>query len=90
MIDFEWDDAKAIRNEERHGVPFAAIFDFDFDTALVFKDDRQDYGEDRRIAIGFITERLHVLIYTMRDTTMRIISLRKANQREIKTYVDQI
>lgn len=90
MINFEWNGAKAIHNQERHGVPFTAVSDFDFGTALVFPDDRQEYGEERMIAVGFIKGRLHVLIYTMRGATLRVISLRKANRREIETYVDQI
>jgi uncharacterized DUF497 family protein len=90
MINFEWDDAKAIRNKERHGVPFAAVSNFDFDTALVFKDDRREYGEERMIAVGFIKDRLHVVVYTLRATTIRVISLHKANRREIEAYVDQI
>jgi hypothetical protein len=90
MVNFEWDNAKAARNDERHGVPFTAVSNFDFSTALVFKDDRQEYGEERMIAAGFIKDRLHVLVYTLRASTIRVISLRKANRREIEAYVNQI
>ncbi|WP_339780945.1 BrnT family toxin [uncultured Thalassospira sp.] len=91
MVSFEWDNAKAASNDERHGVPFTAVSNFDFDTALVFKDDRREYGEERMIAVGFIKDRLHVMVYTLRaTTTIRVISLRKANRREIEAYVDQI
>ncbi len=49
-------------------------------------DDRFDYGEVREIAVGFIQDRLFVCVYADRDTTRRVISLRKANKREVKRY----
>lgn len=38
--------------------------------------------------MGMIERRLYVLVYTPRNGTMRIISARKANQREIRYYED--
>jgi uncharacterized DUF497 family protein len=38
--------------------------DFDFATAIVLRDDRKDYGEDRFRAYGTIRERLHALVFT--------------------------
>jgi uncharacterized DUF497 family protein len=49
-------------------------------------DDRFDYGEVRRIAIGPIGNRVFVCVYTDRSNDRRIISLRKANQREEARY----
>ena len=83
---YEWDSAKAEINEAKHGVAFEAALDFDWDTALVAEDDRFDYGEPRFIAFGLIADRLHVLVYTMRGETVRIISLRKANEKEETIY----
>jgi hypothetical protein len=60
--------------------------DFDWGNALVAPDDRRDYGEERFVSIGPINGRLHVLIFTARDATVRVISLRKANKREVKQY----
>jgi uncharacterized DUF497 family protein len=63
---------------------------WDWDTALTAVDRRQDYGEQRHVSIGFIGDRLHVLVWTERKACSRVISLRKANAREIKRYADQI
>lgn len=60
--------------------------DFDWSSALVVEDRRQDYGEPRYQALGLIEERLHMLIYTPRAGRIHIISLRKANDREIRRY----
>jgi len=49
-------------------------------------DDRRDYGEERRIAYGFVEGRLYVCVYTRRGRSYRIISVRKANRREQARY----
>lgn len=84
---FDWDSAKATANLAKHGVAFEAVDAFDFDAASVRIDDRQAYGETREIAVGPIGDRLHVLVFTRRDATVRVISLRKANRREILAYL---
>ncbi|MEX0956507.1 MAG: BrnT family toxin [Rhizobiaceae bacterium] len=48
--------------------------------------DRKYYGEDRLIAYGHAAKRLHVCVFTMRRDVTRIISGRKANDREIRKY----
>jgi uncharacterized DUF497 family protein len=47
---------------------------------------RMDYGEPRYQALGLIGDRLHMLVFTPRADRLHIISLRKANQREIRHY----
>ncbi|GAA2877588.1 uncharacterized DUF497 family protein [Aminobacter niigataensis] len=86
-IKLEWDQAKAETNEAKHGVSFERARAFEFDTALIVEDDRADYGETRLVAIGLIGSRVHVIVYTERGDTCRVISLRKANRREIDIYV---
>jgi uncharacterized protein len=49
-------------------------------------DTRPDYGEPRFIALGLIGNRPHVMVFTPRGDMVRIISLRKANAREITRY----
>ena len=49
-------------------------------------DDRKDYGEVRFITIGILLERMVVLVWTERDDARRIISMRKANDREQNVY----
>ena len=64
-----------------------------FPAAYVFEglvhvadDDRKDYGERRQVAYGLIRDRLFVCVFTDRGETRRIISLRKANSREVEAY----
>ena len=53
---------------------------------LTVEDDRQDYGENRFITIGFLDARMVVLVWTLRDGAYRLISMRKANDREQSLY----
>lgn len=86
-MNFEWDDAKAASNEAKHGVPFPYSTRVFLDPKLLDGPDlRNDYGEERRIAVGEIEGRLFVVVYTMRGRTHRLISARKANEREQKQY----
>jgi uncharacterized DUF497 family protein len=87
---FEWDPEKARLNFAKHGLAFEAARQFDVGTAATFDDIRADYGERREIAIGFIGDRLCVMAFTRRGERTRIISLRKANAREKRRYVDHL
>lgn len=53
---------------------------------LTFEDKRRNYGENRFITIGFLDGRMVVLVWTPRDGAYRIISMRKANEREKTLY----
>lgn len=76
---FEWDIAKAARNEIDHGVSFeAATIVFDDPFALEWRDDREDYGEDRYVILGIVDGRLLYVVYTLRGDVYRIISARGA------------
>jgi uncharacterized DUF497 family protein len=81
-----FDIAKRDRTLSERGLDFA-------DAPLIFanrhltkEDDRQAYGESRYITVGLLNERLVVLIWTPRGAARRIISMRKANEREQKLY----
>jgi uncharacterized DUF497 family protein len=50
------------------------------------KDVRHNYGEERRLTLGKIDERLFVVVYTVRGKFIRLISARKANEREQRQY----
>jgi uncharacterized DUF497 family protein len=84
-----YDPAKSIRNEEERGLPFALVDDFDWSAALVAEDTREDYGEKRYQALGFIEEHLHMVVFTPRDGAIHVISLRRANHRERTRYAAQ-
>jgi uncharacterized DUF497 family protein len=83
-----WDEDKRRANFEKHGVDFTRVDAFEWDTARVITDERRFYGEPRFIAIGVIRGRLHVLVFTRRGNEIRVISLRKANRREVQKYAE--
>lgn len=74
----------------KRGLAFSLVKDeFDWLTAAVIEDTRRDYGERRYRALGFIGARLHAVVYTPRATALQVISLRKANRREVRRYGTQ-
>lgn len=84
---FEWDEAKSDLCFRNRGFDFAyAAFAFADPNRMIRQDLRFSYGEDRYQLTGLIEGRLFVLIYTTRNGVIRIISARKANQREVKQY----
>jgi uncharacterized protein len=78
--------SKVSQNERERGLPFKLVEHLDWSHAVIKEDDRQDYGERRYRALGFIGERLYAVVFTPRDGNMHVISLRKANKREVKQY----
>jgi uncharacterized protein len=83
-IDF--DPAKDQANIEKHGCSLALAEGLEWDEAYIAVDSRFDYGEERGIAFGYIGRRLYICIFTDREPVRRIISLRKANDREERAY----
>jgi len=59
---------------------------FGWKDATIFEDGRKDYNEKRMVAYGYIKGRLAAVVYTEGESARRIISLRKANSREVKRY----
>lgn len=55
-------------------------------TALIEEDTRKVYAERRFSAQGLINDRLHVVVFTPRAGNLHVISLRKANSRELRHY----
>ena len=84
--DFEWDEAKRSTNLARHGIDFVdAVRIFD-GPILERTDDRFDYGETRIAAIGVVDGHEITVYFTVRGTTIRIISARKATRDERQAY----
>ncbi len=81
-----WDETKNDANRQKHGVAFEDAVDFVWETAVINLDLRREYGERRWSAMGLLDGRLHNLVFTWREDSVRIISLRKANDRELKNY----
>ena len=86
-MEFEWDDAKSNACFLRRGFDFAYALRVFLDPhRIVVEDRRWDYGEDRYCVLGMIEDRVYVVVYTMRGSTIRIISARKANAKEVADY----
>ena len=90
MRAFVFDPGKDRLNREKHGVGLELAADMVWDEAFIQADERKDYGEQRMIAIAPIGRRLYVVVYTDRGLQRRIISLRKANEREVRAYIAEI
>jgi uncharacterized protein len=60
--------------------------DFEWGEAVTWRDQRREYGEDRIAGLGYIGDRLFSVVFVDRGDNRRIISLRKANQREVERY----
>lgn len=83
---FECDQPKAVRNFRSHRVAFQRICALDWNLAIEARDLRH-MEEVRTIVLAPIRNRLHVAVITRRGEKVRIISLRKANEREVRRYV---
>jgi uncharacterized DUF497 family protein len=85
-VAISFDAAKNERNIAERGISLEAAAEFEWGTALVVEDLRREYGEQRFQALGLIAGRLHALVFTPRTGRVHVISLRKANRREMKRY----
>ena len=83
----EFDPAKDASNREKHGLSLQLAAELDWEAALVWIDERQDYGEMRMIALAPRAAILYCVAFVDRGQVLRIISLRRANRREVKHYV---
>jgi uncharacterized DUF497 family protein len=84
-----FDPVKNARNVLERGLPFDLVADLDWETAIAREDRRRDYGERRMQVMGLIGMRLHVAVVTYRDNAVHVISLRKANRKEVRWYDEE-
>jgi uncharacterized DUF497 family protein len=89
-VNIEFDPHKDRANREKHGISLADADMLDWSQALIWHDARRDYGEPRQVALAPLGQRLYCVVFVERGTTRRIISFRKANQREFKYYESQV
>lgn len=88
---FEWDEQKNQDNIRKHGLDFADAWEIFEAPMLTALDTREDYGENRLIAVGFLKERIVVIAFTEREMdAIRIISLRKALKHERLKFEEAI
>ena len=83
---FEFDPAKREATLKDRGLDMARAAEIFAGATLTVADDRRDYGEARFITIGFLDGRMMVTVWTPRPPARRVISLRKANDREQALY----
>lgn len=83
----EFDVEKDRTNQDKHGLSLAFASELDWENSLVWIDTRKDYGEVRMIALAPSTGILYYVAFVDRSVSRRVISLRKANRREVKHYV---
>ncbi len=81
-----YDPAKNERNIRERGLSFELVGELDWVTAIAMEDTRREYGEKRIRILALLLRRLYVAVVTIRGDTTHVISLRKANDREIKHY----
>ncbi|WP_234477023.1 BrnT family toxin [Paraburkholderia nemoris] len=86
-VRFEWDELKNQINIRKHGIDFRDAVDVFDHPVLTAIDQREDYGEERWIALGWMAAIVGVVVYVERNADVfRIISARKATKHEIKRH----
>ncbi len=84
------DPAKRAKTLEDRGLDFmdaAHVFAGKYVTA---DDTRKDYGELRRITIGYLAGRMVVVGWVQRGEARHVFTMRKANEREVKKYRERL
>jgi uncharacterized DUF497 family protein len=82
MFDLEKDAS----NQRKHGLSLADAGRLDWDAMRIQVDTRRDYREERLVGFGLLDTNLHCVVFTLRDGAIRVISLRRANYREINEH----
>lgn len=82
---FEFDPEKSACNKQKHGSDFVEAQTLWLDSNR-FKAPAQNTGEERFLMIGLFRDRLWCAVFTMRSKTIRIISVRRAREREVEEY----
>ncbi|WP_370677476.1 BrnT family toxin [Pleomorphomonas sp. PLEO] len=86
-MNFEWDETKCAENIRVRGLDFQDAIPAFFDVERkIWEDDRRDYGEVRYNMLAESNNRIFAVTFTIRAGVVRIISFRKANDRETRKY----
>lgn len=88
IIAVSHDPAKRRKNQRKHGIDLPACMDAFDAPMLTREDDRDHYGEQRLVSIGWARGRVVVLVWTEREDGPRLISCRKAEPDERKAYFE--
>ena len=84
---YEWDEAKREANLVKHGVDFVDALGVFADPLRVERvDQRREYAEERRQAVGTVRGQVLFVVYTLRGEVRRLISARRASSNERRAY----
>ena len=83
---FTFDPEKSAKNVTERDLSFDLVERFEWATAEVIEDTRRDYGDTRLQVLAILENRLYAAVVTPRGQDLRVISLRRANRREVKRY----
>lgn len=86
-IEFEWDEEKRLSNIEKHDVDFRRALEI-FDGRPVLRRESQRDDEQRFVTLGPLDARFIAVVWTFRDSKVRIISARRARDGERKQYLE--
>ena len=89
-MEFTWSEHKRAANLRTHGLDFvdaARVFE---GTTYTFEDDRYSYGEQRFVTLGLLAGVPVSIVHTESDYEIRVISFRKATNREAKIYFNEV
>lgn len=85
-----FDPQKRNKTLAERGLDFARADEVFAGRHFTAEDVREDYSEPRRITVGKLDGRMVVLVWTPRGEIRRIISMRKANEREQARYANRL
>lgn len=86
VMKLSFDPAKSEHNRRNRNLPFERARHFDFGTALYLADARFDDPDQRFVGVGYLDDRLHVLVFAALEDSLDVISFRKANEREAEKF----
>jgi uncharacterized protein len=89
-MEIEYDLAKRLLTLEQRGLDMNNASLVFSGLKMTMPDDGRDYGEPRWITVGFLNNRMVIVIWTPRNGKTRIISMRKANDREQENYYSRM
>ena len=85
-MEIEFDPEKRLRTLLERGLDMAHAFRVFETVHTTAEDNRIIYDETRFITVGYLNDRMVVVVWSMRAGARRIISLRKANEREKENF----
>jgi uncharacterized protein len=85
-VKIEFDPDKDEKNVKKHGLSLNRFVELDLLSGIIEPDARRDYSEERYLALALLAGRLHAACFCIRGDAFRVISLRKASNREVRRY----